>query len=157
IPAFAQLEAVRRVMAEIVIRQARVLVGFADIHRHPLAVGKELGPAVVTVDAALVSFGGDGGADGEARWNARLAREGAERGVEDREVAVRRVARLARIASTHAGAILAIAYLLDHMIIKRPRPGQIGSFPARDLLRDDAEGFVGRDEPFRTEIAFGIL
>ena len=70
IAAAAQLDAICRVMAEVVRREARILVAFADVHRPPLAVRVELRPAVIAVDSAVVALRRDRGADRESRRDA---------------------------------------------------------------------------------------
>src|SRR5207245_8388003 len=87
VAALAELNSVRGVMAKVIIGQAGILVGFADIHRHPLAVREELRPTVVAIDAAVVSLRRDGGADGETSRDAGRARQRDEVGVKIRAIA----------------------------------------------------------------------
>ena len=54
----AELEAVSGMMAKIIIGQLRMLVGLADVDRHPFAVGMKLRPAVVAANDAGVLLAG---------------------------------------------------------------------------------------------------
>src|SRR6266496_2243989 len=75
VAAFRQLEAIGRIMTEVVIGQLRIFPRFADVHRHPTSVGEKFGPAMVAVDRALVLIGWNRSANSETRWYANAARQ----------------------------------------------------------------------------------
>ncbi len=153
----AQLDAIGRVVAEVVRRETRVLVRFADVHRPPLAVGIELRPAVVAVDSAVVALGRDRGADGESRRDADGTRQRDEVGVEVGAVAVLGVARVDRIPLPPTVAVLGVAHLVDHVVVKRAGAHQVGRLPLDDVLRDLVDLVGRRHEVLGREIELGVL
>jgi hypothetical protein len=54
VPAAAEFEAVGRMAAKVVGCQPRILAALADVNRPPLALGKELRPAMIAVNPTLV-------------------------------------------------------------------------------------------------------
>ena len=70
VTAAAEFKSIGRMVAKIVCREGRILVGFTDVHGPPLAIGIKLYPAMIAVYAAVVSLGGNAGSDRETRGNA---------------------------------------------------------------------------------------
>src|SRR5437667_964947 len=140
-------------MPEVIISQAGVFVRFAYIHRNPLAVGKELGPAMITVDPTVISLRRNCGSDGKPSRNANRARQGDEIDVEIRAIARAGIAGIHRVADAPAGTVSGVAQFFDHVLVKRAGSGHVAPFSACGLLGNRAEVFVGRDEPFWIQIS----
>ncbi len=52
----AEFKSISRMVAKIVCREGRILVGFTDVHGPPFAIGIKLYPAMIAVYAAVVSL-----------------------------------------------------------------------------------------------------
>src|SRR4029078_5092618 len=65
IATFRKLKPIRGIMTKIIICELRILPCFADIHRNPLIVREEFGPAMVALDLALLFVRWNGRADSE--------------------------------------------------------------------------------------------
>src|SRR5688572_5447273 len=70
VAALREFKTVRRMMPEIIIGELGRFVRFADVDRHPFAIGVKFCPAVVACDFALVRFRGNRKTNREARGNA---------------------------------------------------------------------------------------
>src|SRR5438034_134703 len=82
IPAFCQLEAIGRIMTEVVIGQLWIFPSFADVHWHPASIGKKFRPAMVAVDRSLIFIGRNRSAYGKTSGYADAARQSDEIGME---------------------------------------------------------------------------
>ena len=85
----AEFKSISRMVAKIVCREGRILVGFTDVHGPPLAIGIKLYPAMIAVYAAVVSLGGNAGSDREARGDADRPGQSDEVGMKIRQSPVR--------------------------------------------------------------------
>src|SRR5690242_12483889 len=105
-------------MAKVVVSKARVFVRFTNIHRHPFAIGKELGPTMVAVDRTVVAFRRNGGANGEPGRNPDRSGERDKISVEIGAIARTRIARINGITLPPPGPVFSIAELIDDMIVE---------------------------------------
>src|SRR6266487_385684 len=104
IAAFGQLEAIGRIMTEVVVGQLRVLPCFTNIHGHPASISEKFGPAMVALNRALVLVGRNCSADRKTRRYADAARQRNEISVEIAAVSGSRVAGVNGVAAAPAGA-----------------------------------------------------
>src|ERR1041385_4676297 len=124
-------------MAEIIIGQARILVGFADIDRDPFAVCEKLGPAMVPINSPVISLGGDACTDGEPGRDAHLPCQGDEIRMKIGTIAGAGITGVNSVADAPAGAIFGIAQFLDYVIVKRAGTGHVGRFSTCDLRSEE--------------------
>ena len=75
IAATANLEAIRRMMAEIIISQGWRFPSFADVDRNPFSIGSEFRPAMIAINDAGIFVRRDGKPDRETGWDADGTRE----------------------------------------------------------------------------------
>src|SRR5882724_12210305 len=57
IPAFGQFKPISRIVTKIIISELWVLPRFTDVYRHPLTVCEKFGPAMISLDLALILVG----------------------------------------------------------------------------------------------------
>src|SRR5512144_1170198 len=98
-------------MSEVVGGEARVLVRFAHIHRHPLAVSEKFGPAMVPVNSTMIAFRRNCRANLQSGRDANLARQGDEIGVEVGAIPGAGVTGIDGIADTPPGAVFGVTQL----------------------------------------------
>src|SRR4029453_11260225 len=135
IASFVQLEAIRRIVTEIIVGQLWMLPCFADIDRNPAPIGEEFRPTMVAFDCAFAFVRGDCCADCETGRNPDRARQGNKVSMEVGAITGPRVAGKHRVAASPAGAGFVVAHPSEHVIEQR--------FGALDLI-----GFSG-DSLFR--------
>ena len=97
-------EAIRRIVAKIIISELLIFPRLTDVHRYPAPVCQEFRPAMVALDRAFVLIGRNGRANRKTRWNTNAARQSNKIGVEIRAVAGAHVAGAFGVTAAPAGA-----------------------------------------------------
>src|SRR6266404_5662212 len=67
IAALRQLETIGRIMTKVVIGQLWIFPRFTDVNGYPASVGEKFGPAMVTLNRALILVGGNCRTDRKTR------------------------------------------------------------------------------------------
>src|SRR5215831_7215773 len=104
IAAPGQFKPIRRIMTKIVLSELWILPRFTDVYRHPLPVREKFGPAMITLDLALVLVGWNSRADGETRRDVDASRQSDEIRVEITTIARADIARIDGVSAAPTGA-----------------------------------------------------
>src|SRR5881392_3502848 len=131
-------------MTKIIISQLWVLPRFTDVYRHPLAVRKKFGPAMITLDLALILVGWNGRADGKTRGYVDASRQSDEIRVEITTIAGTNIARIDGVSAALAITGFIISQAADDVIVRLFRPFKIIGFSGCRFLGKSLKGFVDR-------------
>src|SRR5437773_5707884 len=116
IPPDGELDAIRRLRAEIEIAAFLVLPCFGRIDGEPPHAGQvELCPAVIAIDPTRGTVFGDREADLELGWNTLRPGQGDEESVKVGAVAIARHARPEGVAVPPARTHLLVLHVIDHI------------------------------------------
>ena len=142
VAAAAQFEAVSGVMTEIVAGEFGMLVGLADVHRHPFAIGEKFRPAMVAGNCARIAVGRNGEANGKSRGNFHRAAQCNKISVEIGAVSRVRVAGVQRIAASPALTGFIVTHVREHVFVERLAACKVVERAVRDFLCDGVKAEI---------------
>src|SRR5438477_6320709 len=151
-----QLEPIGRIMTKIIISQLWVLPRLTDVYRHPLAVREKFGPAMITLDLALILVGWNGRADGKTRGYVDASRQSDEIRVEITTIAGANIARIDGVSAAPAITFLIIPHAANDVIVQRFRSLEVIGFSGCGFFGERLKRFVYRHQFFRPKIPRGI-
>src|SRR4029450_10178704 len=134
IAALGQFKPIRGIMTKIILSELWVLPRFADVYRHPLTVGKKFGPAMISLDLALILVRWNGRADGETRRDVDASRQSDEVRVKITTIAGADIARIDGVATAPTSTRFIVTHAADDVIVQRFRPLKIIVFSRYSFL-----------------------